>query len=94
MRLIKVQYENILAIDSIVTKENPFQSGLSLQQIKKEYSDVFTGDGSLEGEYKIEIDERVEPVKLPKRRVPVAMMTPLKAGSSKERDHRICRESK
>lgn len=31
----------------------------------------------MEGEYKIEIDTSVEPVKLPKRRVPVAMMKPL-----------------
>ena len=67
-----------MAIDSIVTEEKPGQSALNMQQIKKEYSDVFTGDGCLEGEYRIEIDERVEPVKLPKRRVPVAMMTPLK----------------
>lgn len=78
MKLIKVQYENIVAIDSIVTEEDPVQSGLCVQQIKKEYSDVFTGDDCLEGQYRIEIDERVEPVKLPKRRVPVAMMTPLK----------------
>lgn len=35
MKLIQVQYENILAIDSIVTKENPVQSGLSMQQIKR-----------------------------------------------------------
>lgn len=44
-------------------------------QIKAEYADVFTGDGCLEGEYKMEIDETV---KLPKRRFPVAMMKPLK----------------
>lgn len=79
MKLIKVQYENILAFDSIVTEENPVHSGLNMQQIKKEHSDVFTGDGCLEREYRIEIDERVEPVKLPKRRVPVAMMNPLKS---------------
>ncbi|KAK5866505.1 hypothetical protein PBY51_020693 [Eleginops maclovinus] len=78
MKLIKVQYENILAIDSIVTEEEPSQCELTIKQIKKEFGDVFTGDGCLEGEYRIEIDERVEPVKLPKRRVPVAMMTPLK----------------
>lgn len=32
----------------------------------------------MEGEYNIEIDESVPQVKLPKCRVPVAMMTPLK----------------
>lgn len=79
MKLIEVQYENILTIDSIVTEEGPSQRELmNIEQIKKEYGDVFTGDGCLEGEYKIEIKKEVEPVKLPKRRVPVAMMTPLK----------------
>ncbi|KAL0159196.1 hypothetical protein M9458_042921, partial [Cirrhinus mrigala] len=78
MKLIKVHYENILAIDSIVTTEKPVTSQWSLQQIKTEYADVFTGDGCLEGEYKIEIDNTVKPVQLPKRRVPVAMMKPLK----------------
>ncbi|KAK5868928.1 hypothetical protein PBY51_009900 [Eleginops maclovinus] len=66
MKLIKVQFENILAIDSIVTKEEPSQCELTIEQIKKEFGDVFTGDGCLEGEYRIKIDERVEPAKLPK----------------------------
>ncbi|XP_038138952.1 uncharacterized protein K02A2.6-like [Cyprinodon tularosa] len=80
MKLIKVQYENILAIDSIVMKKpNPVTRGehVTMDKIKEEFGDVFTGDGCMEGEYKIEIDDRVPPVKLPKRRVPVAMMTPL-----------------
>lgn len=78
MKLIKVHYENILAIDSIVSTEKPSSSQWSLQQIKAEYADVFMGDGCLEGEYKIEIDNTVKPVQLPKRRVPVTMMKPLK----------------
>lgn len=78
MKLIKVHYENILAIDSIVRTENPASSQWSVQQIETEYADVFTGDGCLEGEYKIEIDNTVKPVQLPKRRVPVSMMKPLK----------------
>lgn len=78
MKLIKVHYENILAIDSLVTTEKPVTSQWSLQQIKIEYADVFTGDGCLEGEYKIEIDNTVKPVQLPKRRVPMAMTKPLK----------------
>ncbi len=40
---------------------------------------MFTGDGSLEREYRLEIDDTVKPMQLPKRRVPVAMMKPLKA---------------
>ncbi|KAF0024606.1 hypothetical protein F2P81_023408 [Scophthalmus maximus] len=49
-----------------------------MEQIKAAYAEVFTGDGCLEGEYKIEVDSTVKPVQLPKRRVPVAMMKPLK----------------
>ncbi|KAL7857277.1 hypothetical protein SRHO_G00161760 [Serrasalmus rhombeus] len=78
MKLIRVQYENILAIDSIVKKEETELKQWSQDEIMTEFMDVFTGDGCLEGEYTIEIDKTVEPVKLPKRRVPVAMMTPLK----------------
>lgn len=78
MKLIKVEYENILAIDSIVMDETTPEKELTMEQIKREYGDVFTGEGCLDGEYRIEIDKRVEPVKLPKRRVPVAMMTSLK----------------
>ena len=45
-----------------------------MEGIQKEYVDVFKGDGCLQGEYKIEIDTCLEPVKLNKRKVPVAMM--------------------
>lgn len=78
MKLIKVHYENIMAIDSIVTTERDTKGQWIMEQIKKDFSDVFTGDGCLEGEYKMEVDESVKPVQLPKRRVPVAMMKPLK----------------
>ena len=82
MQLIKVHYENILAIDSMVTVLPVMQSTRgqwTMDQIKAEYADVFSGDGCLEGEYQLEIDSSVKPVQLPKRRVPVAMMKPLKA---------------
>lgn len=78
MKLITVQYENIFATDSIVTNEFPCDSHWTLEEIKTENKIVFTGDGCLEGEYTIEIDRTVQPVKLPKRSVPVATMTPLK----------------
>lgn len=77
MQLIKVQHENIFATDSIVSRADTRESTWTLDEIKTEFRDVFTGDGCLEGEYKIEIDSTVEPVKLPKGRVPVAMMKPL-----------------
>ncbi|KAJ8375050.1 hypothetical protein SKAU_G00056300 [Synaphobranchus kaupii] len=75
MKLIKVHYENIMAI---VTSEKPTGGQWTMGQIQAEYADVFTGDGCLEGEYTIEVDNTVKPVQLPKRRVPVAMMKPLK----------------
>uniref|UniRef100_A0A8C7YWC8 Gypsy retrotransposon integrase-like protein 1 n=1 Tax=Oryzias sinensis TaxID=183150 RepID=A0A8C7YWC8_9TELE len=78
MKLIKVHYENIMALDSIVTSQTPSQEQWTLEQIRTEYADVFTGDGCLDGVYKVEIDESIKPVQLPKRRVPVAMMKPLK----------------
>ncbi|XP_030578703.1 uncharacterized protein K02A2.6-like [Archocentrus centrarchus] len=79
MKLIKVHYENIMAIDSIVTTaKKPAIEPWTVEQIKVRYADVFTGDGCLEGKYKMEIDSTVKPVQLPKRRVPVALMKPLK----------------
>lgn len=47
-------------------------------KIETEFEDVFTGDGCLEGEYSIEIDNSVPLVKLPEHRVPAAVMPPLK----------------
>lgn len=79
MQLIKVQYENIMAIDSIVTASPDTRGQWTMDQIKAEYADVFSGDGCLEGQYSLEMDSSVKPVQLPRRRVPVAMMKPLKA---------------
>ncbi|KAL1252058.1 hypothetical protein QQF64_019854 [Cirrhinus molitorella] len=79
MNLVKIQYENIMAVDSIVTEEPGKDDMWSMDNIKKDYADVFQGDGCLEGAYTIEADPKVTPVKLPKRRVPVALMAPLKA---------------
>lgn len=74
MRLIKVQYENILAIDSIVKtelcpamKETTYDNHMTMEKTKTEFEDVFTGDGCLEGEYNIKIDNSVSPVNLLKR---------------------------
>lgn len=83
-KLIKVQYENILTTDSIVKKEmgpvtnkETCDKYMTIEKIKTEFEDVFTGDGCMEGEYSIEIDKSVPTVKVPNRRVPVAMMAPL-----------------
>lgn len=70
MELITGQHHNILAIDET--------RSWTEEQIKQDYADVFHGDGLCSGKLKLEVDERVEPVKLPKRRVPVALYNPLK----------------
>lgn len=70
MELITGQHHNILAIDET--------RSWTEEQIKQDYADVFHGDGLFSGKLKLEVDERVEPVKLPKRRVPVALYNPLK----------------
>lgn len=49
MNLVKVQYENIMAVDSIVTKETGEDEMWSMDNIRKDYADVFQGDGCLEG---------------------------------------------
>ena len=71
MELITVQHHNILAIEKTT-------GSWTKEQIKQGYSDVFKGDGCLPGKMKLEVDERVAPVQLPKRRVPVALYKPLK----------------
>jgi len=69
MELITVQHRNILAVRT--------SGAWSEEQIKQEYADVFHGDGVLPGKLKLEADKRVEPVQLPKRRVPLALYNPL-----------------
>lgn len=50
----------------------------TMEQIKTSYADPFSGDGRLEGKYKMEMDSMVKLVQVPKRHVPVALMKPLK----------------
>ncbi|XP_051782584.1 uncharacterized protein K02A2.6-like [Erpetoichthys calabaricus] len=80
MKLVEVQSENILVVDNVMTRTDGEDTvgQWTMKQITGEFIDIFTGDGCLPGHYKIEIDQGVEPVKLPKRRIPVAMMGPLK----------------
>ncbi|XP_023815343.1 uncharacterized protein K02A2.6-like isoform X2 [Oryzias latipes] len=89
MKLIQVKYDNIYALDSSVTKAPAEENTWLLEEIKTEFQDVFTGDGCLKGEYELEIDPTVQPVKLPKRRVPVSMMKPLKEELKSLEDRRI-----
>ncbi|XP_064614576.1 uncharacterized protein LOC135478234 [Liolophura sinensis] len=54
-------------------------SPITLEQLKKQYRDVFQGTGLLEGKYKIDIDPAVTPVVHPPRKVPVALRDKLKS---------------
>ena len=54
------------------------QSPLTKSEIIKEFSDVFSGLGRMEGEYHIELDDKVEPVIHPSRRVPYSLLEKLK----------------
>ena len=42
--------------------ENVAQAPLTKEEIVDEFADVFTGLGLMEGEYHIELDDKVEPV--------------------------------
>ena len=43
-----------------------------------QYTDVFTGEGKLEGLLHLEIDKNVQAVQLPTRKVLIALREPLK----------------
>ncbi|KAL6471864.1 hypothetical protein MHYP_G00205140 [Metynnis hypsauchen] len=89
MDLVRIQRENILAIDDIVTVTGDDKEPWDMSHIQREYYDVFEGDGCLEGTYHIEVDPSIRPVQLPKRRVPVSLMTPLKEELHSLQERRI-----
>ncbi|KAL6471877.1 hypothetical protein MHYP_G00205270 [Metynnis hypsauchen] len=89
MDLVRIQRENILAIDDIVTVAGDDKEPWDMSHIQREYYDVFEGDGCLEGTYHIEVDPSIRPVQLPKHRVPVSLMTPLKEELRNLQERRI-----
>ena len=46
---------------------------LTLNAIKQQYGEVFQGLGEMEQEYEIQLDENVQPVVHPPRKVPIAI---------------------
>lgn len=78
MNLITVNYENILGVNP-ETKEFERFSKMSWNDIKHEYTDVFTGLGKFQGKLKLEIDESVPPVQMPTRKIPIAIQKNVKA---------------
>ena len=51
---------------------------LTMEELLKEYEDVFAGLGCLPGEYHIEVDPAIKPVQHGPRRVPVPLKSRLK----------------
>ena len=51
---------------------------LTMEELLKEYEDVFTGLGCLPGEYHIEVDPGIKPVQHAPRSVPVPLKSKLK----------------
>ena len=62
MHLLSVLKENILAVEVHGIKKEDY-TGVTKGHVMEEFSDVFTGEGILEGE--IENDPSVPPVQLP-----------------------------
>ena len=62
LELLTVNRQNILLVIS-----------QSEHDIVNSYSDVFKSKGKLEGQLHLELDESVQPVQLPRRRVPLAV---------------------
>ena len=71
LKLLTIRTENILANLSVPAK-------LSRDYILKEYHDVFSGTGRLPGVVHLETDSAVPPVKLPLRRLPLALRDKVK----------------
>ena len=68
-----MHYENITSVE----KETEAR-GLTMDQISTQFHDVFNGEGRLEKKLHLEIDDMIEPVRQPVRRIPVAMKPRLK----------------
>ena len=75
LELLTVNRQNIL----LVTSQSTNTQGLSEQDIVNSHLDVFKSKGKLEGQLHLELDESVQPVQLPPRRVPLAVKDKLQA---------------
>ena len=64
MKLITLNKQNILCMEN--------------NDITVKYKDIFVGEGKFEGKLHLEVDETVTPVKLPVRKVPIAVKDKLK----------------
>ena len=60
MNFIKIMDQDICLIEK----------DLCFDQVKKEFADLFQGLGQIGGEYNIELNENINPVIQPPRRIP------------------------
>lgn len=74
LQLLTVNSQNILSVESSGAEEK----SPKVEDYISQYTDVFTGEGKLEGLLHLEIDKNVQPVQLPTRKVPIALREPLK----------------
>jgi hypothetical protein len=87
LNLIKRIYS--LANDVSVDSHDVDDSGSfarTKSQLLEQYADVFSGVGTIPGEYHIDIDPEVQPVVHPPRSVPVALRSKVKAELDKLQD--------
>ena len=69
LQLLTINKQNILAMDCNAVESGVFTKGDYLSH----YKDVFSGEGKLEGQLHVEINQTVQAVQLPTRRVPIAL---------------------
>jgi len=74
LQLLTVNSQNILSVESSGVEEK----GPKVEDYISQYSNVFTGEGKLEGLLHLEIHKNVQSVQLPTQKVPIALREPLK----------------
>ena len=79
MNLIRVNHEHMLpGAKEVHVVHIPSEIGLSEEEIRTKYADVFQGLGELGEPLHLEEDEMITPVQIPPRRIPEALKVPLK----------------
>lgn len=74
LQLLTVNSQNIFTVELTGVGEK----GPKVEDYISQRTDVFTGEGRLEGPLHLGIDRNVQPVQLPTRKVPIALREPLK----------------
>ena len=79
MQLILVNHENLLseANEAVHAVQTPSEFGLTEEEIRTKYADVFQGLGELREPLHLKVNETTRPVQIPPRRIPEALRKPL-----------------